>query len=92
MSDDRETLEIEGPTAQCGHCRFLVALDGEFSVEDGRLVWRASAEPQPRRGPDLESCCESDPVVEFTRITAGGRELTAEQVAALRQSAHDAQP
>src|ERR1035441_7885100 len=58
------TLEIDNPSVQCGHCRFGARLTGVWSVEDGRLVFRADADPQPRRGPDLSSCCESSPVVE----------------------------
>jgi hypothetical protein len=79
-------LEIDGPLATCGHCRFTTALTGKFSVEDGLLVWRAAADPQPRRGPGLESCCESNPVIEFGHVTADGEELSAEQVAALRET------
>jgi hypothetical protein len=69
----------------------MTTLTGEWSVEDGRLVFRAAADPQPRRGPDLESCCESDPVISFERITCGypEQELTGEQIAALRASAAD---
>jgi hypothetical protein len=47
-------------------------------------VFRADPDPQGRRGPDLESCCESDPVIEFEHVTADGKELTAGQVAELR--------
>ena len=36
------SLEIEGPSATCGHCRFTSALAGTFSVEDGLLVWRGA--------------------------------------------------
>lgn len=85
---ERVTLEIGNPSATCGHCRFMTALAGEWSVEDGRLVFRAAADPQPRRGPDLESCGESaERVAEFERITVDGEELTAAQVAALRATA-----
>ncbi len=88
--DRKNTLEIEGPAATCGHCRFTTALTGRFSVEDGLLVWRGDADLQPRRGPDLESCCESNPVVNFERIEADGESLTSEQVGTLRQSAAEA--
>ena len=87
MTDREMTLEIEGPLATCGHCRFTTALTGKFTVEDGLLVWRGAADPQPRRGPDLQSCCESSPVVEFEHIAVEGEELGAEQVAALRETA-----
>ena len=88
--DYRKTLEIEGPTVKCGHCRFGSALDGKFSVENGLLVWRAAPDPQPRRGPDLDSCCESSPVVEFEHIMAGDEDLGAEDIVALRATAADA--
>jgi hypothetical protein len=90
--DYSQTLEIEAPAATCGHCRFTSALSGAWSVEDGRLVWRAEADPQPRRGPDLHSCCESSPVIEFTSITAewGDREFSSEEIAALRATAEHA--
>ena len=87
MRLDRETLEIEGPAAVCGHCRFTSALKGAWSVEDGVLVWRGDRDPQPRRGPDLESCCESDPVIEFKHITVDGERLAGWQVAVLRANA-----
>ena len=41
------SLEIEGPSATCGHCRFTSALAGTFSVEDGLLVWRGAPDVQP---------------------------------------------
>lgn len=88
----QETLEIQNPLATCGHCRFATALDGEWSVEDGRLVFRAAASPLDRRGPDLESCCESDPVVNFRHIELDGeKHLSAEEIAALRATATEAQ-
>ena len=66
-------------------------LSGAFSVEDGLLVWRAAPDPQPRRGPDLSSCCESDPVINFKYVTVDGVDLSGEQVAALRETAAQAQ-
>ena len=83
----QETLEIDAPVAECGHCHFTTALTGKWSVEDGRLVFRAALNPLTRRGPSLASCCESSPVVSFRRITVDGEPLTDEQVAALRASA-----
>jgi hypothetical protein len=82
-----ETLEIENPLAVCGHCRFTVPLKGEWSVEDGRLVFRANPDPQPGRGPDLVGCCESDPAIEFGHVTVGGKELGTGQVTVLRETA-----
>jgi hypothetical protein len=82
----RLTLEIEGPLANCGDCRFTTALSGKFSVEDGRLVWRGDAELQPRRGPDLQWCVESTETIRFEYVTVDGDELSDEDVAALRRS------
>ena len=90
MSRDEKTLEIDGPSATCGHCRFTTALTGRFSVEDGLLVWRAAADPQPRRGPHLRGCCESSPVIDFEHVTVDGEDLGPEQIAALRATAGDA--
>lgn len=90
MRPDQLTLQIENPLAVCGHCRFTTELSGEWSVEGGRLVFRADPDPQGRRGPDLESCGESDPVIEFEHVTAGGKPLGAGQVAELRETARAA--
>lgn len=80
-------LEIEGPQAMCSYCRFTAALRGRFSAEDGLLVWRAAPDPQPGRGPDLESCCEESGCGDFDRITADGEDLTSEEITALRAAA-----
>jgi hypothetical protein len=90
MELHQETLGIAAPTAQCGHCGFTSYLQGAWSVENGRLVFRAAADPLEHRGPDFSSCCESDPVVQFRRIVTEGEPLTDEQVAALRASAESA--
>jgi len=80
------TLEIENPAMVCGHCRFATELSGEWSVEDGMLVFRADPDPQPGRGPDLDGCFESDVVIEFEHIEAGRRELLPPgQAASLRK-------
>lgn len=88
-------LEIDAPSVACGSCRFTAALTGAWSVEDGRLVWRGAADPQPGRGPDLFRCCESDHTTDdFTAIKVyggGGRRLSDEDVAALRAAATEAQ-
>lgn len=86
----RDLLEIENPGAQCGHCGFGSVLYGAWSVEDGRLVFRADPNPMRSRGPDFESCGESSPVARFKRITVDGEALTDEQVAALQASAQAA--
>jgi hypothetical protein len=91
VKDYRETLTIENPLAVCGHCRFTTALDGEWAVEDGRLVFRAAGAPLDRRGPGLESCCESDPVVEFRHIEVDGKRLSGEDTATLRATMREAQ-
>jgi hypothetical protein len=61
-------LDLEAPLAVCGHYIFATASKGEWTVEDGRLVFRAAADPQTRRGPDLEGCCASDHTVWFAGI------------------------
>jgi hypothetical protein len=82
-------LEVQPPLFTCGDCRFTSAIHGAWSVEDGRLVFRADADPQPGRGPDLGGCCESDRDqldVDFTCIDAGGQVFTGDDLAALRAS------
>lgn len=91
MGKKGESLEIEGPAARCGYCRFTSALQGTWSVEGGLLVWRAAPDPQPRRGPDLRSCCEGRECGEFGGITADGQVLSDEDVVALRVTAEEAQ-
>lgn len=80
----RNLLEIENPRAQCGHCHFTSRLTGTWTVENGRLVFRADANPLSHRGPDFHSCGESEEVTEFKRITVDDKELTAEEVVALQ--------
>ena len=91
MSEKGKSLEIEGPRASCGYCRFTSALRGAWSVEDGLLVWRAAPDPQPGRGPDLRSCCEGWECGEFSGITADDQVLSDEDVAAMRATAEEAQ-
>jgi hypothetical protein len=91
MDKAGRALEIEGPSAVCGYCRFTSALQGAWSVEDGLLVWRAAPDPQPRRGPDLHGCCEGRECGEFSGVEADDQVLSAEDVAALRASAEEAQ-
>src|SRR5713101_8459006 len=90
VGDDARTLWVEHPIAECGQCFFTTRLSGKFTVEDGRLVWRGDPDVQPRRGPDLTSCCESNPVTEFEFIEAGGERLPAGDVEALRATARAA--
>lgn len=86
----RDLLEIDNPTAECGHCGHVNGLTGTWSVENGRLVFRADANPLRSRGPDFHGCSESSPVAEFKRITVYGEPLTDEQVAALQAAARAA--
>jgi hypothetical protein len=88
----RQTLEIESPLATCGGCRFTTALSGTWTVEDGRLVFRAALDPLQRRGPSMGSCCEGyhdgrAEVLEFRYLTVDGEPLTGEQYAILKASA-----
>jgi hypothetical protein len=89
----RQTLEIENPLATCGGCRFTSALSGTWSVEDGRLVFRAALNPLARRGPGMGSCCEGTHegidygALEFRYLTVDGKALADEEFAALKASA-----
>lgn len=89
----RQTLEIENPLAACGSCRFTTALSGTWSVEDGRLVFRAALDPLPRRGPSMGTCCEGHHegvehgALEFRYLTVDGKPLSGEDYAALKASA-----
>lgn len=84
----RQTLEIENPLASCGACHFGSALDGTWSVEEGRLVFRAMLNPLVRRGPGFEGCSEGrDGAAVFTRATVDGKPLTDEQFAELKAAA-----
>jgi hypothetical protein len=89
----QETLEIDNPLATCGGCRFTTALGGTWSVEDGRLVFRAALDPLARRGPGMGSCCEGyhegidAGALEFRRVTVDGKALSDDQFAVLKASA-----
>lgn len=93
MGRFQATLEIEAPLARCGRCGYVQALSGTWSVEDGRLVFRADADPLRRRGPDYRGCSESSHdgrgSIEFTRLEVDGEPLTDEQVAEMRSSAEE---
>lgn len=89
-------LIIEPPMALCGNCNFQTALAGKFSVENGRLVWRADADIQPRRGPDLTGCVEGYDVAKFAHVevvqSSGGWEyerLSDPDFDALKNSAQN---
>lgn len=87
----RETLEIDAPMAECGWCGYGQRLSGTWTVEDGRLVFRAHLDPLMRRGPGYSSCSESDHggngAISFTRVTVDGEPLTDGQVAELQAAA-----
>lgn len=90
-----QTLHIYRPYVECGDCHFGAGIHGKWSVEGGRLVFRADEDFQPGRGPDLGGCCESSPVVEFSQVEViegswDPRLLTQEEIAALRESARRA--
>jgi hypothetical protein len=81
-------LELQSPMFSCGDCHFTTQLTGKWSVEHGQLVFRADADPQPRRGPDLESCCEGRHVTIFTKIvTDTDQEFGSTQLDKLREMA-----
>jgi hypothetical protein len=80
----RTLVEIENPLAECGHCGFTNSLTGTWSVEDGRLVFRADPNPLTRRGPNFHYCGESSETAEFTQITVDDKPLTSEDVTALQ--------
>ena len=93
LPDRQKTLEIENPLAACGGCRFTTALSGTWSVEDGRLVFRAMLNPLARRGPGMGTCCEGRHegvdvgALEFRRVTVDGKPLSDEQFTVLKASA-----
>lgn len=94
MSDSVDAkLELESPVFTCGHCRFSTALAGHWTIEHGRLVFRADADPQPRRGPDLHYCGESRETASFTSIvTDTDQVFTGDVLAGLQkvaERAHD---
>jgi hypothetical protein len=80
----RNLLEIDNPLAECGHCGFANRLTGAWSVEDGRLVFRADANPLTRRGPNFHYCGESSETAEFTQITVDDKPLASKDVEALQ--------
>jgi hypothetical protein len=87
MSDT--TLELESPMFSCGACHFGTCIAGEWSIEEGRLVFRASPDPQQRRGPDLDGCCEGYACGHFTKIVADTDQVfEGEQLEQLRSTAH----
>lgn len=89
----QQKLKIEPPSATCPYCRFTSAVAGEWSVEDGRLVFRAAEDPLPSRGPSLDYCCEGSDCGEFSGIEPSwGDNLTVtdEQFAVLKATATQA--
>jgi hypothetical protein len=85
-------LILEPPSFVCSHCRFSSRVSGNWSVEDNRLVFRADEDPQPRRGPDLEGCCEGYDCGEFAGIITEGREhqvIRGTELEVLRRTARE---
>jgi hypothetical protein len=82
-------LHIEFPAARCGYCGFTSGVYGEWTVEDGRLVFRAEADPLPGRGPDLFGCCEGSECGDFSGVEFdyGQDPLSDAEFAALRRAA-----
>ena len=87
MKKDTGYAELDSPGIVCGNCRFMSNIEGEFTEEDGRLVFRADPDPQPRRGPDLFSCGECG--AKFTEIKWewSRRKLGDDVLAAVRETA-----
>jgi hypothetical protein len=83
-------LLLEPPSFSCGHCRFRSEVSGHWSVENGRLTFRADEDPQPRRGPDLEGCCEGQDCGAFASIVADSNEhqvINGTELETLRETA-----
>jgi len=79
--------ELDNPSIICGKCRFTSNVEGEYSVEDGRLVFRADPDPQPRRGPDFTSCGECGARFTQVRFDWGRGMFTKEDLAAIQATA-----
>jgi hypothetical protein len=85
-------LILEPPSFTCSHCRFSSHVKGNWSVENGRLVFLAEEDPQPRRGPDLDGCCEGNDCGEFASIITEGREhqvIRGTELEVLRRTARE---
>jgi hypothetical protein len=92
LEDRQRTLYISNPIAECGHCNFGQRLQGVWFIEDGRLVFRANANALPGRGPDLDGCYESDPVVQFDFVVVDQADITQEEIHQLRATADKGSP
>jgi hypothetical protein len=68
VTDAEADLELDSPAFTCGDCRFTTRLSGHWSIEYGRLVFRADPDPQPGRGPTIAGCSESDHITSFARV------------------------
>lgn len=82
-------LEIEYPGVRCSDCGFTAPVHGKWSVEDGRLVFRAESDPFTGRGPDLDGCGESHEYSTTVGVVFewGQEPLPEADVAALRRTA-----
>jgi hypothetical protein len=93
--DKREPLlNLDNPTVQCNVCFFENVLSGTWTVENGRLVFRADADPLQTRGPDFHHCAESSEVTEFTSMTFdyGQQRFSDEDFRALQATSEAASP
>jgi hypothetical protein len=87
-------LLLTPPSFMCSKCHFMTNLSGRWSIEHGRLMFRADEDPQPRRGPDLVSCCEGYECGDFTKIVteygSEKQEFSRQELDELRRTAANA--
>lgn len=77
MTEKIVRLEVSGPLATCGSCRFTTALDGDWLIFDGVLTFRCKDDPLTRRGPSIDSCGECG--AKFTQLETDGAALPQPQ-------------
>lgn len=92
FTEDQEpqaVLDIDSPDVRCSVCSFTTSLSGQWTVEDGRLVFRADADPLQSRGPDFGGCSEGRQPHSVVGVTVdyGHRRLSDEEFAMLRSAA-----
>lgn len=95
MSSSAEVpLLLAPPSFMCSKCHFSTSLSGRWSIEHGRLTFRADEDPQPRRGPDLGGCCEGYECGNFTKIVteygSEEQEFSRKELDELRRTAANA--
>lgn len=93
MSENRKIakLEIEAPGVECGNCNFSNYLAGEWTVEAGRLSWRADPDALRGRGPSFYSCGECGAEYDGAIFDFGRRQIDPQDFVALVASERDAQ-